>query len=128
MAKQMTSNRPYLLRALYQWIIDNGMTPHVLVDAGDSEALVPAEHVKDGKIVLNISPQAVPDLVIGDDAMTFRARFSGRSIAVRIPLRALLAIYARENGKGMAFPPESPDTGSPAPEGGDRRPVLKVVK
>ncbi|MBI1732222.1 MAG: ClpXP protease specificity-enhancing factor [Gammaproteobacteria bacterium] len=124
----MTSNRPYLLRALYQWIVDNGMTPHVLVDARDPGAMVPAEHVKDGKIVLNISPQAVPDLVMGDETVTFRARFSGRPFAVRVPLRSLLAIYARENGKGMAFPPESPDTDSPAPEGGDKRPALRVVK
>lgn len=127
-ARGMTSNRPYLLRALYQWVVDNGMTPHILVDATDPEAVLPLEHAQDGRIVLNISPMAVPDLVIADDMVGFQTRFAGRSFAVRAPIRAVLAIYARENGKGMVFPPETPDTNSPAPEGGDKRPALRVVK
>ena len=124
----MTSNRPYLLRALYQWLLDNGMTPQILVDATDTEAMLPAEHVREGRIVLNISPSAVADLLIADDAVSFKARFAGRSLAVRAPVRAVLAIYARENGKGMAFPPESPDTNSPSPRPGENRPSLRVVK
>ena len=124
----MTSNRPYLLRALYQWLLDNGMTPQILVDATDAGAVLPPEHVREGRIVLNISPAAVADLLLADDAVSFKARFGGRPMAVRAPVRSILAIYARENGKGMAFPPESPDTGSPAPEGGDKRPALRVVK
>jgi len=124
----MSSNRPYLLRALYQWLLDNGMTPQILVDATDAGAAVPREHVKEGRIVLNISPSAVADLLLADDAVSFKARFGGRSRAVSAPVRSVLAIYARENGKGMAFPPESPDTNSPAPEGGDKRPALRVVK
>ena len=124
----MTSNRPYLLRALYQWLLDNNMTPQILVDATDAEAVLPQEHVREGRIVLNISPSAVTDLLIADAAISFKARFAGRSCAVHAPIRAVLAIYARENGKGMAFPPESPDTDSPAPKGGDSKPALRVVK
>ncbi len=124
----MTSNRPYLLRALYQWLLDNNMTPQILVDATDAEAVLPQEHVREGRIVLNISPSAVTDLLIADAAISFKARFAGRSCAVHAPVRAVLAIYARENGKGMAFPPESPDTDSPAPKGGDSKPALRVVK
>jgi stringent starvation protein B len=124
----MTSNRPYLLRGLYQWVLDNGMTPQILVDATDGEAVLPLEHVREGRIVLNISPPAVADLLIADETISFQARFAGRSCAVRAPIRAVLAIYARENGKGMAFPPESPDTDSPSPRPGDSRPALRVVK
>lgn len=124
----MTSNRPYLLRALYQWLLDNNMTPQILVDATDAEAVLPQEHVREGRMVLNISPSAVTDLLIADAAISFKARFAGRSCAVHAPIRAVLAIYARENGKGMAFPPESPDTDSPAPKGGDSKPALRVVK
>jgi len=124
----MTSNRPYLLRALYQWVLDNGMTPQILVDATAADTKLPQQHVKEGRIVLNISPAAVADLLIADDAVSFKARFAGRSIAVHAPVRAVLAIYARENGKGMAFPPESPDTDSPSPKGGDSKPALRVVK
>jgi stringent starvation protein B len=124
----MTSNRPYLLRALYQWLLDNGMTPQILVDATDAGAVVPQDHVREGRIVLNISPSAVAGLLIADDAVSFKARFAGRSCAVRAPVRAVLAIYARENGKGMAFPPERPDTDSPSPKAGDSRPALRVVK
>lgn len=123
----MTSNRPYLLRALYQWVVDNGMTPHLLVDARDTGVLVPQEHVQDGRIVLNISPQAVPDLVIADDCVHFQARFGGRPGAVRVPVRAVLALYARENGRGMVLPPEEPGSDAPKPGGGDK-PTLRVVK
>jgi stringent starvation protein B len=123
----MTSNRPYLLRALYQWIVDNDLTPHIVVDARDEAVLVPREHVRDGRIVLNVSPQAVPDLLIADDSVSFQARFSGRVCGVRVPVRAVLAIYARENGKGMVLPPESPD-GAPTPAKGESKPALRVVK
>lgn len=124
----MTSNRPYLLRGLYQWIVDNGMTPHILVDARDADAAVPQEHVHEGRIVLNISPQAVPDLHLGDDVIRFRARFSGRSQGVSVPVRAVLAIYARENGKGMVLPPEATDASPSAPSKKESKPGLRVVK
>lgn len=125
----MTSNRPYLVRALYQWVVDNGLTPHLLVDARDADVVVPRDQVKDDRIVLNISPQAVPDLSIDDDVVRFHARFSGRSMAVNVPVRAVLAVYARENGRGMVLPPEGPDDGgTPAPGKGEGRPSLRVVK
>jgi stringent starvation protein B len=103
-APQMTSHRPYLLRALYEWIVDNGMTPHVLVDAGMPGVRVPTHAVKDGRIVLNIAERAVAKLEMGNDALRFTARFAGVSQAVMVPLPAIIAVYARETGQGMALP------------------------
>lgn len=100
----MTSHRPYLLRALYEWIADNGMTPHLLVDASRPGVQVPAHAVKDGKIVLNIAERAVSRLEMGNDAIRFSARFGGVSYPVTVPVHAVLAIYARETGQGMALP------------------------
>ncbi|HEY5851000.1 MAG TPA: ClpXP protease specificity-enhancing factor [Lysobacter sp.] len=100
----MTSHRPYLLRALYEWIADNGMTPHLLVDAARPAVQVPVHAVKDGKIVLNIAERAVSHLEMGNDAIRFSARFGGVSYPVSVPVQAVLAIYARETGQGMALP------------------------
>ncbi len=100
----MTSHRPYLLRALYEWIADNGMTPHLLVDATRQGVQVPVHAVKDGKIVLNIAERAVSRLEMGNDAIRFSARFGGVSYPVSVPVQAVLAIYARETGQGMALP------------------------
>lgn len=100
----MTSHRPYLLRALYEWIADNGMTPHLLVDAARQGVQVPVHAVKDGKIVLNIAERAVSRLEMGNDAIRFSARFGGVSYPVTVPVQAVLAIYARETGQGMALP------------------------
>ena len=100
----MTSHRPYLLRALYEWIADNGMTPHLLVDAIRPGVQVPSHAVKDGKIVLNIAERAVSHLEMGNDAIRFSARFGGVSYPVSVPVQAVLAIYARETGQGMALP------------------------
>ena len=100
----MTSHRPYLLRALYEWIADNGMTPHLLVDATRQGVQVPMHAVKDGKIVLNIAERAVSRLEMGNDAIRFSARFGGVSHPVSVPVQAVLAIYARETGQGMALP------------------------
>ncbi|HSD16098.1 MAG TPA: ClpXP protease specificity-enhancing factor [Thermomonas sp.] len=102
----MSSQRPYLLRALYEWIADNGMTPHVLVDARMPGVRVPAHAVKDGRIVLNIAERAVAKLELGNDAIRFTARFAGVSQAVMVPLEAVIAIYSRETGQGMAMPDE----------------------
>lgn len=102
----MTSNRPYLLRALYDWICDNHLTPYVLVDASGDDLNIPHEFVEDGKIVLNISPSAVRDLDLSNDYINFKARFSGQSMNVYFPNEAVLAIYAKENGRGMIFPEE----------------------
>ncbi|MEH6415438.1 ClpXP protease specificity-enhancing factor [Pseudomonas sp. CGJS7] len=100
----MTSHRPYLLRALYEWIADNGMTPHLLVDATRPAVQVPAHAVKDGKIVLNVAARAVSHLEMGNDFIRFSARFGGVSHPVSVPVGAVLAIYARETGQGMALP------------------------
>ena len=125
----MTSTRPYLLRAIYEWIIDNGMTPHLLVDSQNEDAQVPRQYVQDGKIVLNISPTATQDLQLSNEAVTFHARFDGKAESVFIPIAYVLAIYTRENGQGMMFneddsipPPTDPE--SPT----DKRSHLKVVK
>ncbi|MEP1214771.1 MAG: ClpXP protease specificity-enhancing factor [Marinobacter sp.] len=139
----MTSSRPYLVRAFNEWILDNDCTPYIVVDAGVQGVQVPTEHVANGQIVLNISPGAVRGLVIGNGALEFSARFGGVPMQVFIPLQAVMAVYAKENGEGMVFGSEP---GSPDPEGpegkhgdnagdngqnGDRpsgRPTLKVVK
>ena len=106
-AATMTSHRPYLLRALYEWIADNGMTPHVLVDATRPGVQVPMHAVKDGKIVLNIAERAVSRLEMDNELIRFSARFGGVSHAVSVPVGAVLAIYARETGQGMALPDDA---------------------
>lgn len=100
----MTSQRPYVLRALYEWIVDNGMTPHVLVNASVPGVRVPTHVVKDGQVVLNIADRAVGRLQMGNDVLSFSARFGGVSQNVVVPLAAVMAIYARETGQGMALP------------------------
>lgn len=106
----MTSNRPYLIRAIYDWVNDNGYTPHLLVDARQPHVRVPAHAVKDGQIVLNVAMRAVANLDLGNDRIRFLARFSGASQQVDVPVTAVLAIYAQENGQGMMFPIEAPAT------------------
>lgn len=128
----MTSSRPYLIRALYQWIVDNEVTPYILVDALVAGVDVPKQHIQDDKIVLNISPMAVQDLLLGDDAISFSARFSGVSVNLYVPAEAVLAIYARENGQGMMFNDEpgstTPPPDTPAPDDDKPKPTLRVVK
>lgn len=111
-APGMTSRRPYLLRAMYEWIADNGMTPHLLVDAARPGVRVPAFAVNDGKVVLNVADRAVAALEMGNDEISFTARFGGVSHQVRVPVGAVLLIYARETSQGMALPDEA--VGSPA--------------
>jgi stringent starvation protein B len=103
-ASRMTSHRPYLLRALYEWIVDNGMTPHLLVDAEYPGVRVPPHTVKEGRVVLNVAERAVARLDMDNDAVSFTARFGGVSHPVMVPVGAVLAIYARETGQGMALP------------------------
>lgn len=127
----MSSSRPYLIRAIYQWIVDNGMTPYLLVDAGDEDMAIPRQYVEDGKIVLNIAPMAVRGLTLGNEEIEFNARFGGQPMEVVIPIANVLATYARENGQGMMFQDENDDR--PPPTGGDDkedsgRPSLRVVK
>lgn len=111
---RMTSHRPYLLRALYEWIVDNGMTPHLLVDATRAGVRVPAHTVKDGRVVLNVAERAVARLEMDNEAVSFTARFGGVSHPVMVPVGAVLAIYARETGQGMALPEEPPAAGGDA--------------
>ncbi len=106
-APGMTSRRPYLLRAMYEWIADNGMTPHLLVDASRPGVRVPAFAVNDGKVVLNVAERAVAALEMGNDEISFTARFGGVSHQVRVPVGAVLLIYARETSQGMALPDEA---------------------
>ena len=105
----MTPNRPYLLRAFYEWIVDNNLTPYLVVNATYPNVKVPTQHIQNGQIVLNISPGAVGNLLLGNDAVTFNARFGGQPFALYIPQRAVSAIYARENGAGTMFTPEEDD-------------------
>ena len=100
----MKARRPYLLRALHEWISDSGETPHIVVDADADGVTVPRQYVKDGKIILNVSFTATQALKLGNDCVSFEARFGGVSMAVQVPVRAILGIYARETGQGMIFP------------------------
>lgn len=118
----MSSSRPYLLRALYEWIVDNGATPQILVDGTSDDLQIP-DNVRSGdKVVLNISPGAVRDLDVDTEYVSFVARFSGVSHGVVVPTEAVLAIYARENGQGMMFP-DTEDDGQARPDGRGPRPV-----
>lgn len=114
--------RPYLLRALYDWIVDSGMTPYLLVDAEQPGVAVPEQFVENGRIVLNVSPTAVRTLSLENDAVACECRFRGQPFAVHLPMASIQAIYARESGEGMAFEAESfpppPDGGGPPGDGG----------
>ena len=131
----MVSSRPYLIRAIYEWIVDSGLTPYMLVDAGMENVSVPTQYIQDGKIILNIGPQAVHGLELTNEWIMFSARFSGASLDVSLPPQAVLAVYAKENGRGMVFNEEDgfetddPDTDPtpPTPDGGGK-PKLRVVK
>lgn len=134
----MASLKPYLIRAVYEWCVDQDLTPYLLVNAKAKEVVVPRQSVQeDGRIVLNLRPQAVHNLLMGDERIEFNARFGGSPMQVRIPLSSVLAIYARENGQGMVFDGNeeddpSPPPSAPQPEPSETkpkgRPVLKVVK
>ena len=102
----MKRRRPYLLRALYEWIVDSGEVPNVLVDAEVEGVVVPQEHVRDGQIVLNLSPQAVRNLSLGNDYVMCEGRFSGRSVELILPIESVRAIYCRDSGQGLAFDDE----------------------
>lgn len=146
---ELPSTRPYLIRALYEWCTDNGFTPYVAVKV-DHSVQVPREYVQGGEIVLNISYDATSSLKLGNDFIEFKTRFGGQVRDIMVPVQRVMAVYARENGQGMAFPvsdeepmaltpvsvksaesPESVDDGdgpTPAPPGGGPRPALKRVK
>jgi stringent starvation protein B len=127
---EMTSNRPYLVRAFYQWLVDNSLTPYLLVDVNDSEVEVPVQYVEGDRITLNIAPSAVHNLDLGNDYISFNARFSGKPMDVLFPVSSVLGIYAQENGSGMLFPEEeASEVDSEPDETPPRgRPSLKVIK
>ena len=132
----MTSSKPYLIRGIYDWIVDNDLTPYVVVDAFAPDVQVPEQYIEGGRIILNISPKACRGLHLDNDRVVFSARFAGIATQVFIPPAAVLAIYAKENGRGMVFSddddgggdmPPAPSTSGPTttPRG---KPSLKVVK
>lgn len=146
---KLPSNKSYLLRAIYEWIVDNNATPHVALFAENPDVLVPEQFVEDGKIILNISPTAAEGLLIDNDSLSFSARFGGKPFNIYAPMGAVLALYASENGEGLSFdlessddtPPEDPppaiigsvDTSGEKPSSSakpkqSKRPTLKVVK
>lgn len=128
---QLTARRPYLLRAFYEWLLENQLTPHLVVDINLPGVMVPLEYARDGQIVLNIAPRAVGNLELGNDEVRFNARFGGVPRQVNVPLAAVLAIYARENGAGTMFEPEPAYEGSgefdAAPEQDDAPETLMSV-
>lgn len=151
MKQDMTSTRPYFVRGLYEWILDNQCTPYLLVNAFYPSVQVPNEHVMEGRIILNLAPSAIRGLVMDNDRVEFSARFGGVARLLYLPIGSILGVYAKENGRGMFFEESEfpmpvaeestplsqvPDAGSgdgPAPDdngGGStrKRPSLKVVK
>lgn len=135
------SPKPYLIRAFYEWIVDNQWTPYITVNATLPGTDVPKEHVQDGKIILNLSPTAVKDLHLNNDCIDFYARFSGVVKLIRVPIRSVLAIYARENGQGSvfneneeeeseqtAFSPSSTIADTDSPTYSKGKPTLRIVK
>ena len=141
MDADLPSTRPYLIRALYEWCTDNGFTPYVAVKV-DPSVQVPREYVQGGEIVLNISYDATSSLKLGNEFIEFKARFGGQPRDIMVPIGRVMAIYARENGQGMAFPVQEEahasggaEGGSPAPDdepptapAAGQRPALKRVK
>src|SRR5687768_9986862 len=132
------SRRPYLLRAMHEWISDSNQTPHIVVDASIEGVEVPRQYVHGGKIILNVSNSATSGLSLGNDRVRFRARFGAATYDVSVPISAVLGIYARETGQGMIFseadapPPQPPQSPTEAAAGGGEvkrsKPTLKVVK
>ncbi|MDH3646360.1 MAG: ClpXP protease specificity-enhancing factor [Gammaproteobacteria bacterium] len=130
-----TSRKPYLIRAMHEWICDNDLTPHIVIDASVEGVSVPRDKVTDGKLILNIGNRATEALHLGNETISFATRFAGTIQSVRLPCSAILGIYAHETGEGMIFTDDSGDVGGPdkGPGGGDlppepSRPKLKVVK
>lgn len=140
MSTKMTSSRPYFIRAVYEWILDNNCTPHIVVNAHLEGVRVPQQHVSsDGQIVLNIAPGAITDFFMDNHEIAFSARFGGVAQTIQVPCYAVMGIYARENGRGMMFEhedPPPPTPKEPTPKGPaavqdiktGKRPGLRVVK
>lgn len=128
----MTPLKPYLIRAVYDWIVDNQFTPYLLVNATVPGTVVPSHFVEDGRIVLNLRPEAIQGLDMSSEGICFNARFGGQPMRVDIPTLAVLALYAQENGRGMVFDDEEEENNNPPPEPPRQepkgRPALRVVK
>lgn len=126
----MTSHRPYLLRAMHEWVLDNNFTPYVIVNTGGPDVEVPPGHSENGRIVLNLSPSAIRNLSITNDTLEFDGRFGGRAFHVRAPISAVMAVYAKETGQGMAFETDSNAAESQRPAPPDPTPGshLRVIK
>ena len=130
----MVSTRPYLIRAIYEWAGDNGLTPHLMVDATQNDVSVPSEFIEDGKIILNIADSAVTNLSLGDEFISLNARFSGVAREIFVPVSAVRAVYARENGMGIVLQEDSeqaeppPDDEPPVAPRKAKGPILKVIK
>lgn len=130
----MTSSRPYLLRAIYEWLLDNSQTPYIMVNAAVAGVSVPQNFVENGKIVLNVEPNAIGNLLMANEAVEFDARFQGKPFHVYLPIESVLAIYSFENGRGMVFSDEDkaddgdlpPSTTPPATK--KSKPNLKIIK
>ena len=129
---QATSKRPYLIRAMHEWMTDNDLTPYVVLDASTENLQVPETYISDEKLILNISYSATRNLVLGDDSMSFETRFEGVSRQIDVPTSAVIGIYAQETGQGMIFAEDDaappPHTDEPGDGGLSGRPMLKVVK
>ena len=125
----MNSSVPYLVKAIKEWIQDNGLTPYLVINAEGNDVEVPNEHVQDGKIVLNVSPSAVRNFYAGNDGIEFSGRFSGVAREIFSPIGAVVGIFAKENGKGMWFS-DQPEPSPTGPEGGEikSKPKLKLIK
>jgi stringent starvation protein B len=125
----MTPSKPYLIRGLYEWLLDNEVTPYVLVDANAESVMIPTGIATDGKVVLNLAPSAIQGLEMTNEYLSFSARFGGVAQDVYCPMASVLAIYARENGEGTMFQPEESEQASPADKPSKpAKPGLKVVK
>ena len=127
---ETTSKRPYLIRAMHEWMMENDLTPHIVVDAEAEGLTVPDQYIIDGKIALNVSYAATRELAFDNDAVRFEARFSGVNHEIEVPVLAVMGIYARETGQGMIFTDEESPPNTETLGGGDgpARPALKVVK
>ncbi len=146
---QFSSNKPYLLRAIYEWVVDNEGTPHVVLFADNPQVIVPQQYIDNGKIILNINPSAAEELLIDNDGLSFKARFGGSPYEIFSPMNAIMSLYASETGEGMSFDIENevpPDDTPPKPTGPksldkvkptekpsakpnkSKRPALKIVK
>ena len=129
----MSLSRPYLIRAIYQWVVDNGLTPYIVVDCTEDFIDIPEQFIHDGQVILNISPNAVQNLEITDQSIFFNARFAGVPRQLAISVLTVLAIYAKENGQGLIFsndhlPPDIKQKAQPEVKNKPKKPTLKVVK